>query len=92
MQPDLLSLAARVEALKQDTSDTADALLRRLHIAEHIIATVATNCRKTSDPATLVASLAQIDFAQWLETGVYPDPDAALRAKAAQQQMEADRG
>ena len=85
VQPDLLALAARVEALKRDTSETTNALMRRLRIAEGIIATVAVNCRKTSDPAALVAELASVDFSQWLKTGCYPEPKAA-------QQQEADCG
>ena len=80
-----LSLAEKVEGLKRDTVATTDALLERLTRAEHIIATIAVNCQRTSDPVVLVQTLAVLDFAAWLDTGVYPEPDAAfLRAKGEQ--------
>lgn len=81
---DLSALAEKVEGLKRDTVATTDALLDRLTRAENIIATIAVNCRKTTDPVVLVQTLAAVDFAAWLDTGVYTEPDAALiRAKEA---------
>lgn len=72
------NLADRVEGPKRDTIATTDALLERLARAEHIIATIAVNCQRTSDPVVLVQTLAVLDFAAWLDTGVYAEP-AALR-------------
>lgn len=77
------NLADRVEGLTRDTIATTDALLERLARAEHIIATIAVNCQRTSDPVVLVQTLAVLDFAAWLDTGVYAEPSALLRAKEA---------